>query len=69
MLLATETAMDPSEDRRLSELLHRQQAGLLTGAECSELANLMQRYQLGLIRKAEALAEAVRRGLRAPLDP
>jgi hypothetical protein len=29
----------------------------------------MQIYQQGLLRKAQALREAVHRGLRAPLNP
>jgi hypothetical protein len=61
--------MAPEDDRRLGELLDRQQAGLLPGAEPAELAALLQVYQRGLLRKAQALREAVRRGLRAPLQP
>ena len=67
------TADDPgivsTEDRRLSELLHRQQAGILTEAERPELTSLMELYQTQLLRKAQALREAVRRGLRPPLQP
>ncbi len=69
VLAATETAMEPAEDRRLSELLDRQQADLLISEQRSELTALMQRYQMGLLRKALALEEAVRRGLRGPLQP
>ena len=29
----------------------------------------MQHYQAGLLRKAQALREAVQRGLREPLEP
>jgi hypothetical protein len=59
--------MLPAEDRRLSELLQRQQAGLLGDGERAELSALMQAYQEGLLRKARALREAVLRGLREPL--
>lgn len=67
------TADDPGfsteEDRRLSELLHRQQAGNLTAVEQPELTGLMEVYQTLLLRKARALRETVRRGLRPPLQP
>jgi hypothetical protein len=59
--------MDPIQDERLSTLLDRQQAGELQAEERIELVALMQVYEEGLLRKAQALAEAVRRGLREPL--
>ena len=59
----------PAQDRRLSALLERQQAGILADSERGELMTLMQTYQEGLLRKAQALQEAVRRGLHAPLAP
>ena len=61
--------MSPAEDRRFSRLLHSQQSGPLTPEERTELLTLMQAYGNGLLRKAQALNEAVRRGLRAPLTP
>jgi hypothetical protein len=69
VLALTELQMDPIQDRRLSRLLDRQQAGVLSDAERSELLALLQVYQEGLLRKAQALHEAVRRGLREPLEP
>jgi hypothetical protein len=55
------------QSERLSELLDRQQAGELTASEKPELWALMRIYESGQLRKAEALAEAVRRGLlRSP---
>ena len=69
VLAAAETGMTEQEDQRLSELLDRQQAGVLTEPERGELAALMQIYQEGLLRKAQALREAVRRKLREPLQP
>lgn len=57
-----------SQDQRLSELLERQQAELLTDAARAELSGLMQVYQTKLLQKAQALHEAVRRGLREPLS-
>jgi hypothetical protein len=61
--------MDPKEERRFSRLLNKQQAGKLSNSEGSELLALMQNYQEKLLRKAQALREAVRRGLREPLTP
>src|SRR5437764_282163 len=69
-LLATADAqMEPTQEQRFSELLGKQQAGKLTDEERPELRALMQVYQEGLLRKAQALNEAVQRGLRAPLEP
>ncbi len=67
VLALAESVMDATDDTRLSELLDKHQANALTEAERRELAQLMQVYQEGLLRKAEGLAEAVRRGLRPPL--
>jgi hypothetical protein len=64
VLQATELRMDEMQGKRLGKLLDRQQAGKLSEAERSELAALMQVYYECLIRKAQALGEAVRRGLR-----
>ena len=61
--------MPAPEDERLSDLLDRQQAGSLTAAERSELTALMSLYQRLLLRKAQGLREAVRRGLRPPVQP
>jgi hypothetical protein len=69
VLAAADAVMSAKEDRRLSQLLHRQQAGTLTDAERPELHSLMQLYQERLLRKAQALREAVRRGLRKPVQP
>jgi hypothetical protein len=69
VLALTELQLPPDQDRRLSVLLDRQQAGSLTETERSELAALMLAYQEGLLRKARALEEAVRRRLREPLGP
>ena len=63
----TALELPPGQDRELSALLERQQAGSLSPQERRQLAALMQAYQVGLLRKAQALQEAVRRGLRAPL--
>ncbi|PZO40842.1 MAG: hypothetical protein DCF19_11065 [Pseudanabaena frigida] len=67
VLALTKLQMEPFQDTRLSELLDRQQAGILVEDERSELQTLMQIYQEGLLRKATALSEAVNRGLMEPL--
>ena len=69
VLALSELTMEPAQDKRLGLLLERQQAGELRADERVELMALMQVYQEGLLRKAQALGEAVRRGLRAPLEP
>ena len=68
LLANTELEMPPAQDARLSELLQRQQAGTLAESERNELTGLMNAYQQLLLRKAEALREAVQRGLREPLE-
>jgi hypothetical protein len=57
------------QERRLSQLLDQQQAEALTSPERAELLGLMQLYEVQWLQQAEALAEAVRRGLREPLAP
>ena len=69
VLALTDLQLPAAQDQRLSALLDRQQVGALTEQERAELAALFHRYQEGLLRKAQALAEAVRRGLRGPLSP
>jgi hypothetical protein len=55
--------MEAAQDRRLQALQRRLGAGVLRDDERTELQALMQVYQNGLLRKAQALHEAVRRGL------
>ncbi len=68
IIALTELQMEPSQDQRLSQLLQTQQERILTTAEQSELEILMEIYQAGLLRKAQALNESVKRGLRQPLS-
>jgi hypothetical protein len=68
VLALTTLDLPTAQDRQLSTLLERQQAGRLTEDERNQLAVLMQAYQAGLLRKAQALQEAVQRGLRDPLE-
>jgi hypothetical protein len=67
VLAAVDLRMDEAQGRRLGRLLDRQQGGKLREEERNELAALMQVYHECLVRKAQALGEAVRRGLREPL--
>ncbi|MEA5554229.1 hypothetical protein VB713_25155 [Anabaena cylindrica UHCC 0172] len=64
VLALTKLQIKSEEDSLLSKFLDRQQAGILTESEHSELQTLMQIYQEGLLRKATALSEAVKRGLK-----
>lgn len=68
VMALTQLQMEPEQDARLSDLLDRQQSGILTEIERIELQTLMQIYQEGLLRKATALSEAVKRGLMEPLS-
>jgi predicted DNA-binding protein len=69
VLEAADLNLSAEDDRRLSELLYKQQAGTLTEGERGELSGLMLVYQEGLLRKAQGLSEAVRRGLREKVQP
>lgn len=69
VLALSKAQMRPEQGRRLSELLEKQREGALTGKERPELLALMQVYNHLWVRQSEALAEAVRRGLRKPLEP
>jgi hypothetical protein len=68
ILALTELEMLPEPDSRLSDLLEKQQTDGLTELEQIEHQSLLRVYELGLLRKSQALAEAVKRGLREPLE-
>jgi hypothetical protein len=61
--------LSEAQDRSLSRLLDRQREGVLDSREQAELLALIQRYEAAWLQQGAALAEAVRRGLRGPLDP
>lgn len=61
--------LDSALDKRLTELLDRQQRATLNEEERVELLSLKQTYEANLLLQAEALSEAVKRGLREPLLP
>jgi predicted DNA-binding protein len=67
VLQASQDFLAPDDDRHLSELLVGQREDSLDVSSRAELFRRMQQYQDRLARKAVALREAVRRGLREPL--
>lgn len=69
VLALSQAQMETNLGERLGALLEKQREGVLAVAEHSKLMALMQVYEQLWLRQAEALTEAVRRGLRAPLEP
>ncbi|MGI0485597.1 hypothetical protein ACN4EK_09190 [Pantanalinema rosaneae CENA516] len=69
VLMLADAKMDDVQNQRLGDLQAKGKASGLTSAERYELLALLQIYQVGQLRKSEALAEAVRRGLRESLMP
>jgi hypothetical protein len=67
ILEQSELKMAPAQGNRLSTLLSKQREGELVEDEQRELLALFQLYQRLWLRQSEALAEAVRRGLRSSL--
>jgi predicted DNA-binding antitoxin AbrB/MazE fold protein len=65
VLALANSKMDAVQNQRVGELQQRGKTTGLTEAERYELLALLQIYQLGQLRKSEALAEAVQRGLRS----
>ena len=68
VLAESELRMDEALGKRMGKLLDHQQTEKLSEAERDELGALMQVYHECLVRKAQALREAVHRGLREPLN-
>jgi len=60
--------MDGRQSARFSDLLDKQQAGILAELERSQFYSLFQTYQRLWLRQSQAFAEAVRRELREPLS-
>jgi hypothetical protein len=67
VLELADAKMSPAQNQRLGDLQAKGKTERLTEAERYELLALLQIYQLGQLRKSEALAEAVHRGLREVL--
>ncbi len=68
VMALAESQMPIEKDERLSDLLYKQREGQLNVDEAAELLSLMVVYYSGWWRKTEALVEAVKRGLRPPLE-
>ena len=66
---AANAMMDPADAQQLAELLEKQQAGQMSADEKHSLQALMRVYGAGMLNKSDAIAEAVRRGLRQPPKP
>jgi len=69
VLALAQSQMDLVQNARLRQLQEKRERESLSPAEQAELLSLWQIYEVGSLRKAEALAEAVRRGLLPPLHP
>lgn len=63
VLTLANSKMDEVQNQRLGDLQAKGKSEGLSSAERYELLALLQIYQVGQLRKSEALAEAVRRGL------
>jgi hypothetical protein len=62
-----DSRMNPAQNARMSELLDKQQAGEILDTEKDELSVLVYIYEQGSLLKAQAIYEAIRRGLREPI--
>jgi hypothetical protein len=69
ILALSESMMDENLNSRMSMLLQKQQASEINDAEQAELKMLMEVFEVGQLRKAQALVESIKRGLREPLVP
>jgi hypothetical protein len=67
ILALSDAKMDKIQNQRLGDLQANGKVTRLAEAERYELLALLHIYQLGQLRKSEALAEAVKRGLLEPL--
>jgi hypothetical protein len=59
----------PAQQEKFGDLLDRNRENELDATGRRELDQMMRLYEQGLLRKAEALQEAVTRGLMEPLTP
>ncbi|MCC3404613.1 MAG: hypothetical protein JGK17_03305 [Microcoleus sp. PH2017_10_PVI_O_A] len=67
VIAQTQLRLQPVQEQRLNELLYRQQSGTIILVEREELQGLIHLYETRLLRQAQALNEAVQRGLLEPL--
>ncbi|MDZ7292946.1 MAG: hypothetical protein ONB44_13150 [candidate division KSB1 bacterium] len=68
VMAIADSQMPADKDERLSDLLYKQRENQLSVEEAAELLSLMVMYYSGWWQKTEALVEAVKRGLRPPLE-
>ena len=69
VLALAKMKMSLAENKRMSDLLGKQNAATITPLERNELDTLMRVYQAGNLRKAQGISEAFRRGLiKTPED-
>lgn len=68
VIALSKVQMDSVQGERLGKLLEKQRENALTETEQLSLMTLMQIYHQLWLRQSEALAEAVKRGLRPPLE-
>lgn len=64
----TQLRLSSPQEKRLRELCDRQQNETMTAEENLELKGLMQIYEEKVVQQAQALNEAVKRGLMPPLE-
>jgi predicted transcriptional regulator len=67
VITLTQLRLQPVQEQRLNELLNCQQSGTIASVEHEELPALIHIYEARLLRQAQALNQAVRRGLLEPL--
>lgn len=67
VITLADMVLDGDRNEELSGLLARNREGRLDDEAKRQLDEIMSVYERGLLRKAQALREAVRRGLREPL--
>jgi hypothetical protein len=69
VLAIANSKMSKKENKRMSELLYKNQADTLTPLERNEMESMVFVYQVGNLRKSQGIAEAVLRGLiKSPDD-
>ena len=67
VITLTQLRLQPVQEQRLNELLNCQQSGTIASVEHEELPALIHIYEARLLRQAQALNQAVWRGLLEPL--
>lgn len=68
VLSLSQSMMDERLSSRMSGLSQKQREDVLTPEEQTELNMLFEIYNVGQLRKAQGLAQAVKRGLRPSLS-